>query len=199
MSRGYQHGVAATSNPPRSSPEEPLEPGVTILLQSPGNRYTPARRPGRGTAPRLAAGGQEPASGGPGPMPEAASSPFDPLAVVRYLDVLLVLMAAPFVVLLGGPVLGYVAGAAAWIANRVLGVAVERYARGRTDVRTAVGLNVGALLGRAWLVGLTILAVGLAGDREDGLMAALLLLVAFTVYFATSLILRPLERSTPRR
>jgi hypothetical protein len=132
-------------------------------------------------------------------MPEAASTTFDPLAVVRYLDVLLVLMAAPFVVLLGGPVLGYAVGAAAWIANRALGVAVERYARGRTDVRAAVGLNVGALLGRAWLVGLTILAVGLAGDREDGLMAALLLLVAFTVYFATSLILRPLERSTPRR
>ena len=132
-------------------------------------------------------------------MPEAASTTLDPLAVVRYLDVLLVLMAAPFVVLLDAPLLGYAAGAAAWVLNRALGVGVERYARGRTDVRTAVGLNIGALLGRAWLVGLTILAVGLAGDREDGLMAALLLLVAFTVYFATSLILRPLERSTPRR
>jgi hypothetical protein len=123
----------------------------------------------------------------------------DPLAIVRFLDVALVVMSAPFVVLLGGPVLGYVAGALAWIANRALGVGVERYARARNDVRTAVGLNIGALLGRAWLVGLTILAVGLAGDREDGLMAALLLLVAFTVYFATSLILRPLERNTPRR
>ncbi len=123
----------------------------------------------------------------------------DPLAIVRFLDVALVVMSAPFVVLLSGPVLGYVAGALAWIANRALGVGVERYARARNDVRTAVGLNIGALLGRAWLVGLTILAVGLAGDREDGLMAALLLLVAFTVYFATSLILRPLERNTPRR
>jgi hypothetical protein len=123
----------------------------------------------------------------------------DPLAIVRYLDVALVILAAPFVVLLDAPLLGYAVGAAAWIANRALGVAVERYARDRGDVRAAVGLNVGALLGRAWLVGLTILAVGLAGDRKDGLMAALLLLVAFTVYFATSLILRPLERNTPRR
>ena len=121
----------------------------------------------------------------------------DPLAVVRYLDVVLIVLAAPFVVLLGLPVLGYVVGGAAWILNRVVGVAVERYARGR-DARTAVGLNVGALLGRAWLVGLTILAVGLAGEREDGLMAALLLLFAFTVYFATSLILRPLERNPHR-
>ena len=132
-------------------------------------------------------------------MPGTASTPLDPLVVVRYLDVLLVLMAAPFVVLLGGPVLGYAVGAAAWLANRALGVAVDHYARGRADVRATIGLNVGALLGRAWLVGLTILAVGLAGEREDGLMAALLLLVAFTVYFATSLVLRPLERNTPRR
>ena len=125
--------------------------------------------------------------------------PIDPLAVVRYLDVLLVVMAAPFVLLLGGPLLGYAVGAAAWLANRGLGVAVERHARAREDIRTAVGLNVAALLVRAWLVGLTILAVGLAGEREDGLTAAILLLVAFTVYFATSLVLRPLERNSPRR
>jgi hypothetical protein len=132
-------------------------------------------------------------------MPGTASTTLDPLAIVRYLDVVLVLMAAPFVLLLDAPVLGYAVGAAAWIANRALGAAVDHYARGREDARTAIGLNVGALLGRAWLVGLTILAVGLAGEREDGLMAALLLLVAFTVYFATSLVLRPLERNTPRR
>jgi len=40
--------------------------------------------------------------------------------------------------------------------------------------------------------------VGLAGDREDGLMAALLALVAFTVYLATSLALPRPERNTPR-
>jgi hypothetical protein len=51
---------------------------------------------------------------------------------------------------------------------------------------------------RAWLVGLTILAVGLLAEREDGLTAGITVLAAFTVYFATSLILRPLERKPPR-
>ena len=37
----------------------------------------------------------------------------DPLAFVRYLDVLLVVLAAPFVILMGGPLLGYVVGAVA--------------------------------------------------------------------------------------
>ncbi len=36
----------------------------------------------------------------------------DPLAIVRYLDVVVVVLAAPFVVLTGAPVLGYLVGAA---------------------------------------------------------------------------------------
>jgi TctA family transporter len=118
----------------------------------------------------------------------------DPLAVVRYLDVVVVVLAAPFVILTGAPVLGYAVGAAAWIVTRVAGVVIERAARRRRDARAVAALNLTVLLGRVWVVGLSILAVGLAADREDGLMAALLALVAFTVYLATSLIIRPLER-----
>ena len=124
-------------------------------------------------------------------------SPSDPLVIVRYADVLLVILAAPFVLLMGGPVLGYVAGAVAWITTRVLGAVIEHQARGKS-AKAQVGLSFGALMGRAWILGITILVVGLAGEREDGLMAALLALVAFTVYLATSLILRPTERNTPR-
>ena len=38
-------------------------------------------------------------------------------------------------------------------------------------------------------MGGAILAVGLAGEREDGLIAAVLVAVAFTVYFGTSLLI----------
>ena len=122
----------------------------------------------------------------------------DPLVLFRWLDVVLVVLAAPFVVLTGLPVLGYAVGAAAWILNRAAGVLVERRARASDDVRRAVGLNLAALIARSWLVGLTILAVGLAGEREDGLTAAILMLAAFTLYFVTSLLLRPLEGKTTR-
>jgi hypothetical protein len=132
--------------------------------------------------------------------PSTAMRPFgDPLAIVRYVDVAIVVLAAPFIVLMGAPVLGYVAGAAAWIVNRAVGTAAERVARKKTDVRAAIGLNMGTLLLRAWIVALTILVVGLAGRRQDGLMAAVLLLVAFTVYFAMSLIVRPLEGRDSKR
>jgi hypothetical protein len=122
----------------------------------------------------------------------------DPLLFVRYLDIVVVVLAAPFVVLLGAPVLGYVVGAAAWIIQRVAGVTIERRAERSGDVKTALGLNMASLVLRAWLIGLTILAVGLIADREDGLTAGITVLVAFTVYFATSLIIRPLERKPSR-
>ena len=121
----------------------------------------------------------------------------DPLAIVRYLDVIVVVLAAPFVILTGAPLLGYLVGAGAWIVTRVAGIVIERAARRSRDARAVAALNLTVLLGRVWVVGLSILAVGLAADREDGLMAALVALVAFTVYLATSLILRPLERNAP--
>lgn len=129
---------------------------------------------------------------------DRASSGFDPLVVFRYLDVWIVLLAAPFVILLGAPVLGYTVGALAWILQRAAAVAVERRAARATDVKTALGLNMGSLVLRAWLIGLTILAVGLIAEREDGLTAGITVLAAFTIYFATSLIIRPLERKSPR-
>jgi hypothetical protein len=130
--------------------------------------------------------------------PGAASRALDPTVVFRYLDVGLVLLAAPFVVLLGAPVLGYAVGGAAWILQRFAAVAIERRAARADDIKTALGLNMASLVIRAWLIGLTILAVGLIAEREDGLTAGITVLAAFTVYFATSLILRPLERKSSR-
>jgi hypothetical protein len=118
------------------------------------------------------------------------------VAFVRYLDCVLVVLTAPFVIVAGLPVLGYVVAAVAWLLSRAIAVLVERQAklRGQDDLRAAVGLNVAGMIGRAWLVAMAIVAVGLAGEREDGAMAAALVLCAFTIYFAMSLLTRSSER-----
>jgi drug/metabolite transporter (DMT)-like permease len=120
------------------------------------------------------------------------------MTAVRYLDVILVILTLPFVAVAGLPLLGCAVGAFAWICQRLAAVLLERRAREREDLRSAIGINVAGMIGRAWLVGLTILAVGLAGDREDGVAAAALILAAFTVYFSMTLLLRSLERSSAR-
>ena len=116
----------------------------------------------------------------------------DPLAPVRYLDVALVLLAAPFVVLFGVPPLGYMVGAAVWMISRGIEVLLERRAA-RAQVRGALGLKFASMLGRTWLIGIAIVVVGVAAERQDGFVAAVVCLIAYTIHLATLLILRPFD------
>jgi len=127
-------------------------------------------------------------------MPNAVGTA-DPLALVRYLDVVLVVLAAPFAILLGAPALGYAVGAGVWIAQRLLEIALDRAGK-RADVRREIGIKVASMIGRVWLIGAGILVVGLTAERADGFTAALVCLVAYTVHLGTALILRPLERNS---
>ena len=116
----------------------------------------------------------------------------DPLAPVRYLDVALVLLAAPFVVLLGLPAIGYGVGASVWLVSRGLEAIIERRAA-RAEVRGALGLKFASMLGRTWLIGLAIVVVGVVVGRQDGFIAAVVCLIAYTVHLATQLILRQFD------
>jgi hypothetical protein len=130
--------------------------------------------------------------------PAPAAAPGDPLRAARYLDVALLVLAAPFVIAFGAPVLGFVVGVAAWTLQRVLAAGVERHVRRMPDFRRGVALQLASSLARAWGVAIAILLVGVLGEREHGLTAGITVLAAFTVYFALSLILRPLERKSSR-
>ena len=110
-----------------------------------------------------------------------------PLAL-RYADVGLLIIALPVFILAGLPIVGYAALAVAWLVQHALYAYAERAARASLqagDRRRALGAIGFATLGRVWIVTGTILGVGLIGDREDGLAAAVLALVLVTVHFAT--------------
>jgi hypothetical protein len=120
----------------------------------------------------------------------ALTSPGIPLTL-RYFDCVLVLAFVPFGLLAGITPTGVLGGAIAWIAQRVLGAAIDGYAAGQSDFRRAMGLTFAGRMLRPLLLGLTILALGQLGEREDGLVAALIALAAFTVYMILSFIFRP--------
>ena len=50
----------------------------------------------------------------------------DPITWLRWVDVILLVAAAPFVLLMGAPALGFLAGAGAWILTRIGGDRLER-------------------------------------------------------------------------
>jgi len=122
-----------------------------------------------------------------------------PPAVIRWLDLILLAGALPVFVLAELPLAGYFAAAAAWITQRAIQIAVQRRASAAEDPRTIVGLTVGSMIARGWIVAGAVFGVGLAAGDKDGLAAAVLVLSLFTVYFATQMTLRPFEDGGPGR
>jgi hypothetical protein len=113
---------------------------------------------------------------------------------LKYLDLLVLALALPVFVVGGFPIAGYIVGAGAWIAQRLLQVALAQRARESKDPRTVVGLTVASMILRGWLVAVWIFLVGV-NDNEAGLAAAVLVIALFTVYFAMQFALRPMEGS----
>lgn len=112
------------------------------------------------------------------------------MVFLRYLDVCLVLATAPFVLVGGMPTLGYVVGACAWLLTRAGTAFVHGRARRVGDPKLKAGLQVAGMMGRVWIVALAVILARYAGSKDDGIMAAALVLAAFTVYFVMSFITR---------
>jgi hypothetical protein len=115
--------------------------------------------------------------------------------VVKYLDLAILAIALPIFVIAGWPLFGYAAGAFAWLAQRAINEVLSRRAAASDDPKTVAGLIAGSMIGRGWLVALTIFGAYLIAGRDDavGLAAAVLVVILFTAYFTVSLILRPFE------
>jgi hypothetical protein len=113
-----------------------------------------------------------------------SGAPSRALLALRYADLAVLVLALPVFLLIGASMLGYAVAAAAWLAQRGIQLGAERGATRalRAGVRrNALGMLAAATLARLWLVTLAILLVGLLGNREAGLAAAVLALVLVTV------------------
>ena len=110
--------------------------------------------------------------------------------ILRYLDVALVVLAAPVMLLIGVPALGYAIGGGAWLALRAVGIWVERAADTTEDARTQIGLRLGYMLGRLFALALAVVIARRSGTKDDGLTALVVIVVAFTVQLATTALTR---------
>jgi hypothetical protein len=110
--------------------------------------------------------------------------------IARYLDVVLVVAGAPVVLLAGLPRFGYALGAAGWIVIRFGAEVVKRRAWAATDTRGRALWHLSAILGRVWLIAAVLLLARFAGGQGDGITAGVVVLCAFTVEFAISIVLR---------
>jgi hypothetical protein len=108
-------------------------------------------------------------------------------AIVRYLDVVLVVLALPVALALGAPAVGVLVSAGAWLMQRALAQVGQRWISSRgADAR--FGLNLVDGFGRIWLLAGAIVLAAVIGGRRDGLTAALLIFGAYSIAFAMRLV-----------
>jgi hypothetical protein len=131
-------------------------------------------------------------------MTPSHAAGIDAMSVLRNLDLVVAVLALPLFVLADLPLAGWLTGAGTYAAQRAIGAYTARRAAASGDARTIVGLMAGSMIGRGWLVALTIFAVGVTVGNAAGLSAAVLFIALFTVYFTLQMILRPFEKETPR-
>ena len=116
------------------------------------------------------------------------------IALVSYLDVVLVVLAAPIMLLIGVSAVGYAAGAGAWLGLRLAGIGVER-AADAAEPRAQISIRMGYMLGRLFLLALAVILARRDGGQDAGLAALVVVVVAFTVQLATSAVSRPRRRA----
>lgn len=123
-----------------------------------------------------------------------AARPERNLPVLRYIDIVLLVVAAPIMLLIGVSAAGYLAGSAAWIVLRVAGAGAERLAEGSPDAGRAIGIRLAFMLGRLFLLALTVILVRQASGQGAGLAALAVVVFAFTVALGLSAAFRPRAR-----
>ena len=115
--------------------------------------------------------------------------------VLRYLDVVLVIVALAPVLAVGAPRFGYAVGAGGWILQRVIAEADRRWLRRVTEPLRQLGVNLFEGFARIWLLGGMIVLAGVVGGRPDGLTAALVIFGAYSVAFVIKVLSGPPGRA----
>jgi len=104
--------------------------------------------------------------------------------IARYADLVLLAVALPVFLIAGLPIVGYLAIAAGWLAQRAVQFWVGSritHAEGRTSALRLIAIS---FMARLWLITIAILLVGVLADDDAGLSAAILAAALVTVNFA---------------
>jgi hypothetical protein len=115
------------------------------------------------------------------------------VTLLRYFDVVVLVVAAPILILIGVPASGYVIAGGAWIALRAVGVGVERAAE-RMSASSQISLRLAYMLGRLFSLAIVVILVRQGYGKDAGLTALLVIVFAFTIQLAISAMTRPGKR-----
>ena len=107
------------------------------------------------------------------------------MSVLGFFDVIVLVVAAPIMLLIGVPASGYAIGAGAWIAVRAAGIGVDR-ATAAVDPQRQIGIRMGYMLGRLFALAIAVIVARNSGGRNAGITCLAVIVFAYTVSMMTS-------------
>jgi hypothetical protein len=134
----------------------------------------------------------------PGPT---SATPRPVIAIASGIGLIVAVLCLPVVLLMGGPLNGWVLGVVLWSANWWLQLWTYKLAINASPT-TAVGMSGLSFISRAWLTAIVLFVIALRYDEEIALTAGGIFLVAFTCDLAGRTALFAIneraKRDTPR-
>jgi hypothetical protein len=107
------------------------------------------------------------------------------MSLFRFFDVIVLVVAAPIMLLIGVPASGYAIGAGAWIAVRATGIGVDRVTAA-VDAQRQIGIRMGYMLGRLFALAIAVIVARNSGGRNAGITCLAVIVFAYTVSMMTS-------------
>jgi hypothetical protein len=130
-----------------------------------------------------------------------SSTPRPLTAIASGIGLIVAVLCLPFVLLMGGPLNGWILGVVLWSANWYLQLLTGRLVNDANPT-TAVGLAGLSFISRAWLTAIILFVIALRYDEEIGLTAGVVFLIAFTCDLGGRTVLYAINqrarRDTPR-
>jgi hypothetical protein len=108
-----------------------------------------------------------------------SSSPRPLTAIASGIGIIVAVLTLPLVLLMGGPLNGWILGVVLWSANWYLQLLTGKLVA-ESNPTTAVGLAGLSFISRAWLTAIILFVIALKYDEQIGLTAGVIFLVAFT-------------------
>jgi len=108
-----------------------------------------------------------------------SSTPRPLMAIASGIGIIVAVLTLPFVLLMGGPLNGWILGVVLWSANWWLQLLTGRLVA-ESNPTTAVGLAGLSFISRAWLTAIILFVIALRYDEQIGLTAGVIFLIAFT-------------------
>jgi hypothetical protein len=112
---------------------------------------------------------------------------------LRYLDLVLLIVAVPVFLAADLPIVALVVIAVVWLLQHGIEIAADRSsarALAAGNRRAAMGWIGATTLARVWIIALAVLLVGVIDSKDAGLAAAVLAAILFTVHFGGRLLSR---------